>query len=298
MKLTGLHLLLTYQCNFECDHCFVWGSPRQSGVMQLRDIERILAEGKTLGTVKSIYFEGGEPFLYYATLVKGVQMAAEMGYTVGMVSNGYWATSVADACNWLEPFVGLVEDLSMSDDAYHWGSEGAQNVVNAKTAASQSGIPMGTISVAQPENANTVDAVGRLPIGESTVMYRGRAAEVLVDRATMYPWEQFTTCPYENLRDPGRVHVDPFGHLHLCQGISLGNIFETSLREIVDRFDPDTHPIAGALLGDGPAGLVRRYQVPHAEQVADACHLCFSTRQALRTQFPDVLTPDQMYTVP
>ena len=33
MKLSGLHLLLTCQCTFECDHCFVWGSPWQSGVM-------------------------------------------------------------------------------------------------------------------------------------------------------------------------------------------------------------------------------------------------------------------------
>ena len=31
MKLTGLHLLLTYQCVLECDHCFVWGSPWQKG---------------------------------------------------------------------------------------------------------------------------------------------------------------------------------------------------------------------------------------------------------------------------
>ncbi len=30
MKLTGLHLLLTYKCIYECDHCFVWGSPRQT----------------------------------------------------------------------------------------------------------------------------------------------------------------------------------------------------------------------------------------------------------------------------
>jgi len=30
MKLSSLHVLLTYQCNYECDHCFVWGSPRQA----------------------------------------------------------------------------------------------------------------------------------------------------------------------------------------------------------------------------------------------------------------------------
>ena len=26
-QFSGLHLLLTYQCPFECDHCFVWETP-------------------------------------------------------------------------------------------------------------------------------------------------------------------------------------------------------------------------------------------------------------------------------
>jgi MoaA/NifB/PqqE/SkfB family radical SAM enzyme len=85
MKLTGLHLLLTYQCTLQCDHCFVLGSPWQSGTMTLKIIGEILKQGKDLGTVKSIYFEGGEPFLYYAVLLKGVQQAAQMDFRVGIV---------------------------------------------------------------------------------------------------------------------------------------------------------------------------------------------------------------------
>lgn len=40
MTLRGLHLLLTYQCNLECDHCFVWGSPWQAGTMTLQGISQ------------------------------------------------------------------------------------------------------------------------------------------------------------------------------------------------------------------------------------------------------------------
>ncbi|MFQ6004291.1 MAG: hypothetical protein ACE5OQ_02215, partial [Woeseia sp.] len=36
--LSGLHLLLTYACNYQCDHCFVWGGPWQSGTMTLATI--------------------------------------------------------------------------------------------------------------------------------------------------------------------------------------------------------------------------------------------------------------------
>ena len=101
MKLTGLHLLLTYSCNFECDHCFVWGSPWQSGVFTLQQIRFVLQAAQETGTVEWIYFEGGEPFLYYPILLEAVKLAGEMGFKVGIVTNAYWATSDEDALHWL-----------------------------------------------------------------------------------------------------------------------------------------------------------------------------------------------------
>ena len=75
MKLTGIHFLLSYRCTDECDHCFVWGSPRQGGTMTIDDVRSILDQARDLGTIESIYFEGGEPFLYYVPLCAGVRMA-------------------------------------------------------------------------------------------------------------------------------------------------------------------------------------------------------------------------------
>ena len=87
MKLSGLHLLMTYQCTLECDHCFVWGSPNQNGTMTLKTIREILKQARDLPPVKSICFEGGEPFLYFSTMLKGVQEAAEAGFKVSLVTN-------------------------------------------------------------------------------------------------------------------------------------------------------------------------------------------------------------------
>jgi len=297
MKLSGLHLLLTYQCNLECNHCFAWGSPWQDGTMTLRGIRRILKQAEELGTIQWFYFEGGEPFLYYAVLLKGIQEAASMGFKVGIVSNGYWATDVEDAIEWLQPFAVLIQDLSISSDLYHWSEKRLQQAKNASVAAEQLGIPLGVIRIAQPETTNAASAIGKLPAGETAVMYRGRAVEKLVAQADRWPWEQFTECPYENLREPGRLHVDPFGNLHICQGISLGNIFQRPLRDICETYDPDLHPITGPLLEGGPVALVQRYELPHEEMVADACHLCYETCRGLRSRFPEILVPDQMYGV-
>ncbi|MHC5007582.1 MAG: radical SAM protein [Planctomycetota bacterium] len=295
MKLTGLHLLLTYECNYECDHCFVWSSPRQSGTMTLDQIERILEQAGALGDIEWIYFEGGEPFLYYAVLLGGIRAAADRGFRVGLVSNAYWATEVKDALEWLRPMAGLVEMLSISSDLYHGTEKLRPEAQNACAAAGELGIPVGVISVARPEAVDATEAVGQLPEGESAVMYRGRAAEKLAAGAAKRPWSELATCPYEDLREPGRVHVDPLGNVHICQGISLGNLFRTSLAEICAAYDPDTHPITGALLAGGPAELARREEVSHADACADACHLCDETRRRLRERYPEILTPDQMY---
>ena len=128
-------------------------------------------------------------------------------------------------------------------------------------------------------------------------MYRGRAAEKLIQDATLQPWSQFTECPEEDLVEPGRVHLDPLGYLHICQGITIGNIYQSTLKEICAAFDPYSHPIVGTLLAGGPAELVRRYDLPHQEGYADACHLCYQSRRLLRSQFASLLTPDQMYGV-
>jgi MoaA/NifB/PqqE/SkfB family radical SAM enzyme len=295
MTLTGLHLLLTYGCTYECDHCFVWSSPRQPGTLTITQIEDILHQGESLATVEWIYFEGGEPFLYHVPLAWGARRAAELGFRVGIVSNAYWATDPADAREWLRPFAGLVQDLSMSCDTYHGDAEQERRVDLAAAAAAELGIPVGVIRIGAPEASGAARPVGQLPAGESVLMFRGRAAETLAGRARHVPWPAFMRCPYENLREPGRVHVDPLGYVHVCQGIAIGNLFRTPLQEICRSYRPESHPIVGPLLQGGPAELVRRYDVQRGASAADACHLCYRARLDLRGRFPDVLAPDQMY---
>jgi MoaA/NifB/PqqE/SkfB family radical SAM enzyme len=295
MQLSGIHILLTYRCTLECDHCFVWGSPWQEGTMTLDEVRKTLQQAKDAGTVEWIYFEGGEPFLFYALLRQGVEEAAQMGFKVGIVSNGYWATSVDDALLWLKPLAGLLQDLSISSDLFHWSAEFSKLAENASAAAKKLNIPVGTISIAQPEDTNATATTGQIPTGGSAVMYRGRAVKKLAAKANKHPWEQFDKCPYEDFLNPGRAHLDPLGNLHICQGISAGNIFETSLNDVCQNYDVEGNPIIEPLLEGGPAELVRRYNLAHEEEYADACHLCCDARQMLRERFPEILTPDQVY---
>jgi MoaA/NifB/PqqE/SkfB family radical SAM enzyme len=295
MNLSGVHLLLTYECNFECDHCFVWSSDRQLGTMSPGQIREVLEQSKRLGTVEWIYFEGGEPFLDHAKLVNAVQWANQMGFRVGIVSNGFWAETLAEAKACLEPLVGLVEDLSVSSDLYHADESPSPETRNAREAARELGIPVDFISIERPEVEDPDAVIGQIPAGESGIMYRGRAAAKLSGYVEKTPWNRFTACPFENLREPERLHVDPLGNVHICQGISLGNVFRSSLEQICADYVAEEHPITGPLLEGGPAALVRHFDIPHDASFADACHLCYEARRNLRSRFPEILAPGQVY---
>jgi hypothetical protein len=297
MRLTGLHLLLSYRCTHECDHCFVWSSPRARGTMTLAQLRSILQQAKDLGTVDTVYFEGGEPFLFYPILIQGLREASSLGFETGIVSNCYWATSAEDAAEWLRPMAEIgIADLSLSSDLFHGEAMLTQAARNASEAARQLGLPEQTIIVEAPAECAAYSAAAEAePIRGGAVRFRGRAATTLTEAVPRRPWTEFTSCPDEDLTDPGRVHVDSFGHLHACQGLIMGNLWERPLKEIVASYDPGAHPVIGSLLEGGPAALARRYGLPDGEDYVDACHLCYLVRDALRARFPELLAPDQVY---
>lgn len=296
MPITGLHLLLTYKCTYECDHCFVWGSPSASGTMTLAQIRQIYQQAQDLSTIRSVFFEGGEPFLYYPVLAKAVEEGRSRGWHVGVVSNGYWATAEEDALEWLRPLAAAgLSSIDVSSDLYHGSADDEMWTPEARwasAAAAELGLGWGTLTVETPPcNPAYPQREG------DTLMYRGRAATELLEGVPVQAWDSFAECLHEDLLGPSRVHVDAFGYVHLCQGLTLGNLFEQPLVRLVAAYDPAQHPIVGPLLSGGPAELVRRYEVPHEPAYADACHLCYTTRERLRARFPEMLAPDQMYGV-
>jgi len=293
MKLKGIHLLLTYQCTMECDHCFVWSRPSAQETMTFKQINELLSEAKKLGTVKWVWFEGGEPFLYYQIMLKGLSKAAEMGFKIGVLSNAYWATCFEDALEWLRPLAKFgVADLGLSSDPYHGENLEAERVKNGVEAALKLGMRVGTMATAKvPEK------LAGLPGGVSELMYRGRAAEKLLEEAPRKAWNTFKECPYEDLANPERVHIGPLGYVHVCQGLTIGNAWQHPFSEIIRSYEPSNHPVIQPLVEGGPTALVKKFGVSHEEEYADACHLCYMARLALRERFPRLLAPDQMYGV-
>lgn len=297
LALKGVHFLLTYKCDLECDHCFVWGSPEAEGVFTLQQINNILTEAKKLGTVDYVAIEGGEPFLYYPIMVKAAKEAANLGFRVEVLSNCYWATCPEDAEEWLLPLAESKSfELTLSSDLYHGESWENEHVKSAVKAANVLNMKVGIIAVKYPDAE--VPCPGEIEgakVGSWELMRKGRAFSKLADKGNKTFWREFTKCPYENFTKQERVHIDPFGYVHVCQGISIGNAWHKSFSQIIGEYDPYKNPILEPLVRGGPVTLVEKFGLPHEEAYADACHLCYAARLLLRGEYPEILAPNQMY---
>ncbi|MFX1502817.1 MAG: radical SAM protein [Promethearchaeota archaeon] len=296
--LKGIHFLLTYTCNYSCDHCFLYCGPNSKGTFTYTQIKQVLDEAIKIGTVEWVYFEGGEPFLYYPIMIKGIKLAKKNGFKTGIVTNSYWATNVEDALIWLKPFSEIgINEISISDDNFHFEDEELNLAKNARRAVENLNISSTSICINEPtveEGIVKAHEKGE-PIIKGGAMFRGRAVENLINGLPKRSWEDLNKCPYEDLEGLGRVHLDPFGNVHICQGLSIGNMWETPLSELIKKYDAFTHPICGPLIRGGPSELVREYKVIHEEEYVDECHLCYLARLHLINKFPKFLCPPQVY---
>ncbi len=291
--LTAIHFLTTYECNFECEHCFLYCGPRARGTFTFRQVRDVLDECERIGTIEKVFFEGGEPMLYFPLVLVGSAEARRRGLDFGVVTNGYWATSEDDAALWLEPLAELgLETINVSDDALHYGDAAGERCRRIEAAAAKLGLAVKRMRSAGP-------TVETQPTGQPAVaggvMFRGRAVEALGQDLPLRPARELTTCPHENLANPSRMHVDCFGNVHLCQGLSMGNMWQTPLSELVANYRPSAHPIVAPLLRGGPVALANEYAVRLADGYLDECHLCFAARKALIDRFPEHLGPRQVY---
>lgn len=139
--IKSVHFILTYACNFQCDHCFLYCHPFAKGTFSIRQVRDVLEECRKMESVTNVGFEGGEAFLFYPLLSESIRLASQNGFRTSVQTNGFWATTEEDALLWLKPLqdAGL-SCLEVSDDRFHH-REGGQNNAGHAAAARPKGNP-------------------------------------------------------------------------------------------------------------------------------------------------------------
>ncbi|MCB9650927.1 MAG: radical SAM protein [Deltaproteobacteria bacterium] len=133
----ALTILLTFRCNFECDHCVFRCSPEREETID-PDLARATIDAATAyaDPLALVTFTGGEPFLERDLLRTLIEHADSRGVRSGVVTNAYWATTVERAKGVLEPLRerGL-SVLTTSIDTFHLDFVESVRVANAIRAA-------------------------------------------------------------------------------------------------------------------------------------------------------------------
>jgi hypothetical protein len=278
-SLTSIHFLITYGCSAECDHCFIWGTPRRSAAMTVEQVDLFLDQVQAVGTVTGVCAEGGESFTRYDVVLHFLRAATARGLAASALTNASWVESRAQAqARIAELMAAGLTNLGISTDQWHQRSVPVERVDTLLEVCAEAGL-----------------AASRMETKIEGVMFRGRAAERLATGMPTRPTEELTACPHEKLDAPGRVHLDCYGMLHLCQGLTLG---PASIAQAIASYDPTTHPIVRALLAGGPYALAQfaaGFGFEIEPGYVDACHLCYRAREFLRPHFPDLLGPNEMY---
>lgn len=315
IPLEGLVFLVTYRCGVGCDHCF-FETRNTAAVLPPSQVTWALRSLSGNAPLRWVHFSGGEPFLAYTELLESVDLAKRTGVPhIGTVTHGGWATTEEEAYRRLSTLANAgLDGLCVSADAFHQRTvplERVRNVVRAMKRVDFSGhsflvacqvegeaeaspLTLETERILREMEAEGI-SVARVPvrgIGFGSALQRGLQPH-------KGPCEALCTClgPNTGLQ-PRMVYIDPYGNVQICYGLTIGNLRDTPLSEIVGSYSPQNHPFLKELDEKGVEGVVelaRSRGDKRPEAFSGKCDACFQSRKALRSTYPELLRPHECY---
>lgn len=267
--LRNVGLLLTYHCQASCAHCILRAGPDRHEEVSLEDardwIRQIAAYRN--GYVYVLSLTGGEPFSNLKLLRAVMEIAAENGLYISVVTNGFWANDRDKAKQLLESLPQICF-ISISTDIYHQKFVPFENVKNAIWAAQECKIPYYISVVADSmEDPDYLRVYGELlkltdpeNIRTGITFPVGRAADIKDDLRYCVSCEpcpevcQASSSPC--IFPDGKVYgcIGPLFELQEKQPLYLGNLRENSISEIFDR--SETNAVLHAMRLWGPARFI------------------------------------------
>jgi hypothetical protein len=324
VDIQGIAAIVTYSCNLSCSHCFFDGRNSKAR-LSVEILEQALAAESA--TLSWLHFTGGEPLLDPEQLIDLLQTARKVYHgDIGIASNGYWGRDSVRAGELVRRLKDLgVNGISLSVDSFHQPEVPLEAVGAAAEAVAAAGLNRHSWLVAcvraDDEGnglnqktlamARQLSEISGLPVAETAVRSIGRGAGKGsaqrrgsdVETATRIPQglcRDLACCLGENGPfDPQMVWIDPYANVMICYGLTIGSLRRRTLTEILEDYDPLSHPLLRSLAEQGPKGLYALAEQlgvsPGSGPFFGECDLCFHSRRALRAQFPEILGPPECY---
>ncbi len=253
-----------YACNLKCKHCMANTFQKKNRSMTLADLRSIAEQADALGWCQ-FNVSGGEP-LVLKNFDEVLKALMPEKFHIGISTNGYFLTE--EKARHLKS-MGLDKvmiSLDSYDEALHnanRASDGAYSkaiaaIWNAKNAGldtiiqtvitHQNAKTEETVKLAKfaQENGFSLDLVIAKALGEwegrHDILIDADDAKFLRELHNKYPAARRDVFPSYGMRGgcgvlKGCFHISQFGDVFPCvfMHITIGNVFEDSLKTIVDR---------------------------------------------------------------
>jgi hypothetical protein len=304
-----LGIILSYYCNSGCKHCLYNCGPRwERESMSSADLAAALDAVTTWPDPPQVHFTGGEPFLFFSLLERGVEMAAARGIACYAETSASWCLDEAQA---VERFgtlrEGGLQAVLISCSAFH-----AERIPPARTLravrAALAVFGPNRVIVYLPEHLQMIQGLEQdrpTPLewyverygleGARRILWQGygiisggRAGFRLGHLVPRYDPERFegSTCAGDLLYAQ-HSHFDLYGNYisGFCGGLAVGSWRE--LHGVRKAFLSGRYPqVVGMLIDQGPYGLYRWAAVEHGFKAdpsgySGKCHLCVDVRRHL-----------------
>lgn len=265
--LENIGFFLTFKCQVACSHCLVKAGPHRTEFMKESDLFDWISQAAAYGgRVKSINLTGGEPFFDLPLLRKICRFSMSKGLFPTSVTNAWWAKTYNKAIDVLESVPELLF-LQISADEHHQKCIPIERVLNAVLAARKlklvHSVAVCTDNEESPGYKKIIDSLleimDREQINTIITLPAGRAS--LLEYEMNY---HMTDIPPEGVCAGAATPVIfPDGRVVSCIGpifdikedhpLLLGNLFQKSLREILDS--TETNPVLHFIRTWGPAKI-------------------------------------------
>jgi organic radical activating enzyme len=289
------------------------------------------------GAQAKIHITGGEPFLYWEHIQQLLSTADKLNLGPADIieTNGYWAenrTEITEKLNFLrrlnvrrfkisyDPFHAEFVDYNKVKLLYEIACEvfGEDRVLfrwlqylkEPPQLARVSSFASSFAKATEDEKATEDKSEDRKfnlfleSYKQYPFRFTGRAAGKLAQAIADKEVEQISQ---ENCKkaflDSKSIHIDPYGNVFngVCSGIIIGNIEETPLDELWQKFNPAQGEFLKVLFKNGPAGLeenATKSEYKKRRYYTNKCHLCSDLRQFFfdKGQWRQIIGPNSCYT--
>lgn len=235
-----LAIALTDRCTASCDMCCFGCSPKGEQHLETALVKKVIDEASEGGSIKTVGFTGGEPFIYFDQLLECASYANDRGLEVTINSNGFWGRDNLSA---KEKVKGLrkagVSGIWFSADRFHQSFVPPSDLFQAMSIAKDAGFGV-VVTVIETEDHYERALLPELQkvsdkVIKSMLLPAGKAADIYSGENVKKCNVNTCVCGYE-----GKALLCFDGNYYMCCSpfvrevarLKLGRALDTPLRDL------------------------------------------------------------------